>query len=1099
MKLFTRDIDKKLFAQYPKGASLENQVVVAKIFNPYGAGRWYLLNSDPSDPDYLWAIVQINGEPETGSVSRKQLENIRVKPFNLPLERDLYFSPINALELYQGLLNGKIYKAGGMTEASENKEMLLNQSEEFEHHAEELESAVKKADHIPAWVVAKSERASTDLSDITHYLDGENEQREEMTEGEEEYADGGEIKWQDAHYGDNALVVSENKMGIIIKPYGRKFHLKFPDGTEKTYDASELKFFGDMDDFDRGGEMSHGGEVGGLSADEAIYLYIKKAINQPYREKYLKPAGLWNTPKMKEVEQSLKKKGYLNGAGAINETGKNKAREVDASVDRIISREYISSNNPKAVYSEIVEKFHSNGKMASGGRLDVGRYYKTTDGRQVRYLGDTKDPEVGTFTNKADGVFMVRYDEIEGKASLFDEGGEVEEGVDLFEDYDDIPSNVQEVLDKYSDAFEDGDYKGLEKANKELGKIGYTFEYGLDGQAYDLRKVGEKGKSEYMEKGGEISEYLSSRAEMFTDFDNALTKKEVLEFINLSKNSDKKYWIKNSDGFSYFLYKGQLRQNDSTKGIFHATKIGTDKLHESLKYKIQQEYLYDYEKEDLESLDASQNLVKKEMKNKDWREYVKKNRSYFSVDDESDNFIQLTTRENGDVSSETYGEKDVVEARVILKNIKNKFPDTRGKIYDVDEFVYLDLSIDEKMADGGLIKPEKPIEKMTKLELMRFVSKIDMNKNFYPKTTLAGRVQAKNIYNEYLERKNSKMANGGQTDFGDFYDWSSKEVNNKFNSQFDEGFPIVKFVKDSINKVVESASGVLKNGKTVVFNVDSVEWEQSDKMADGGMMAKGGEVSVKVGDRVRKKVKIGSGVSYGIDGIVYEVNGRFFKLKDKYGNESNKLHDTSDFKQSDIKSMASGGYMEEGGMAENLDLYIDYNRSKPYEYEKVTNMLTLNALQKNGLIEFTYDTGKDTRRYSKEGDKMNRGAFGMPKYIRPRDIKAAVKPRFTYKNKDYFIGYEKGINFLRFYVLEKGDNWDKYNGEKMAMGGKVKFADKVKSIKKSLLERKKVSPKVQKDYGKTYSPKEAEESAKRIVGAMTAKERLMAKRKKSKK
>ena len=43
------------------------------------------------------------------------------------------------------------------------------------------------------------------------------------------------------------------------------------------------------------------------------------------------------------------------------------------------------------------------------------------------------------------------------------------------------------------------------------------------------------------------------------------------------------------------------------------------------------------------------------------------------------------------------------------------------------------------------------------------------------------------------------------------------------------------------------------------------------------------------------------------------------------------------------------------------------------------------------------------------------------------------------------------------------------------------------------------SPKVQKDYGKTYSPKEAEESAKRIVGAMTAKERLLAKMKKRKK
>jgi hypothetical protein len=50
-----------------------------------------------------------------------------------------------------------------------------------------------------------------------------------------------------------------------------------------------------------------------------------------------------------------------------------------------------------------------------------------------------------------------------------------------------------------------------------------------------------------------------------------------------------------------------------------------------------------------------------------------------------------------------------------------------------------------------------------------------------------------------------------------------------------------------------------------------------------------------------------------------------------------------------------------------------------------------------------------------------------------------------------------------------------------------------------LLKGKKVSPKVQKDYGKTYSKKEAQESAERIVGAMTAKERLMKSMKKGKK
>jgi hypothetical protein len=254
MKLFTKEIDKKLFAQYPKGNNLEEQMVVGKIFNPYGNGRWYLVNSDPTDPDYLWAIVQMGRNVEIGSVSRKELESIRVSPFRFPLERDLGFRPVNAYELWKGLRDGKFYKDGGFMEQSENKEMVLSQAEELEHHVEEFEEAAKKSNHVPAWIVAKTERAATDLSDSAHYLDSQNELKREEKEGEEEYAHGGEVKWQEAEYGDSALVISENKMGIIMKPYGRKFHLKFVDGTEKTYDANDLKFFKDMDEFDLGGE-----------------------------------------------------------------------------------------------------------------------------------------------------------------------------------------------------------------------------------------------------------------------------------------------------------------------------------------------------------------------------------------------------------------------------------------------------------------------------------------------------------------------------------------------------------------------------------------------------------------------------------------------------------------------------------------------------------------------------------------------------------------------------------------------------------------------------------------------------------------------------
>jgi hypothetical protein len=60
---------------------------------------------------------------------------------------------------------------GGEIEKS-NNEMLQSQLKAVEHHAKELSSIVTNKTPIEAWVVGKIERAETDLSDITHYLDG---------------------------------------------------------------------------------------------------------------------------------------------------------------------------------------------------------------------------------------------------------------------------------------------------------------------------------------------------------------------------------------------------------------------------------------------------------------------------------------------------------------------------------------------------------------------------------------------------------------------------------------------------------------------------------------------------------------------------------------------------------------------------------------------------------------------------------------------------------------------------------------------------------------------------------------------------------------
>lgn len=202
MKLFTKEIDKKLFDQFSKGNDLKNQMVVAKIFNPYGRGTWYIINSDPDDPDYLWAIVDLI-EVEVGSVSRSELESIKVPPFRLGLERDMYFEPKNAQEVYLGLMAGEKYAKGGeINIEAQNKDMLLNYAEELEHHVKEFEQAAKKAEKVMPWVIAKIERASTDLADVTHYLASQNAIREEEEAGEEidDFDRGGEIKSFDVIY-----------------------------------------------------------------------------------------------------------------------------------------------------------------------------------------------------------------------------------------------------------------------------------------------------------------------------------------------------------------------------------------------------------------------------------------------------------------------------------------------------------------------------------------------------------------------------------------------------------------------------------------------------------------------------------------------------------------------------------------------------------------------------------------------------------------------------------------------------------------------------------------------------------------------------------
>jgi hypothetical protein len=64
------------------------------------------------------------------------------------------------------------YGEGGSVEQG-NLEMMKNQAIQVKHHADELIEILKSSPRVDAWVVSLMDRATQNLSNITHYLDGE--------------------------------------------------------------------------------------------------------------------------------------------------------------------------------------------------------------------------------------------------------------------------------------------------------------------------------------------------------------------------------------------------------------------------------------------------------------------------------------------------------------------------------------------------------------------------------------------------------------------------------------------------------------------------------------------------------------------------------------------------------------------------------------------------------------------------------------------------------------------------------------------------------------------------------------------------------------
>jgi len=99
-KLITKEQMQRLEKNSRLGDKLDTMRAEVRIFNPYGIGAWYLLSLDPKDPDLAIAIVDAR-VVTVAKVRISELEGVKVPPFGLPLERDRFYEPKPAIDVYR--------------------------------------------------------------------------------------------------------------------------------------------------------------------------------------------------------------------------------------------------------------------------------------------------------------------------------------------------------------------------------------------------------------------------------------------------------------------------------------------------------------------------------------------------------------------------------------------------------------------------------------------------------------------------------------------------------------------------------------------------------------------------------------------------------------------------------------------------------------------------------------------------------------------------------------------------------------------------------------------------------------------------------------
>jgi hypothetical protein len=963
------------------------------------------------------------------------------------------------------------YDEGGYVD--ENTEMLMSQVKEIKHHTQEIESILNKNTKVESWVLAKAERSSTDLSDITHYLDGKVQEMEKggryntgrawtLDHNQHNKSEDYEVPNRNRKMADGGMIEVGDL--VRVKKYG--WIMRVVDFKDGFYFLEN----------DRRGTMN--GNAGGYLPDDIVSIKMYKNggdVKELEIEFEEEDNDILVEYKIKiddkELEIFGKLKTYNSGRG------ENYQFEPDYFSDSDSEKFY--DENWELVEDQIINaydtKYADGGLMAKGGSIPNNYRGRTTEdiwnnlseNQRTHFMLDhfnelfILENEVVIYANKEfkslneniQNVFKVHT--IMGQ---YADGGEIDED-DMnvkFIDYKGKSIMFEPHFKKYYS--NDVEFDSIEKAKKYIDSGSKSPDW--ERLAYKRGMMARGGKTK-------IKSYKEYKEELINIANKSNSESE---FVDKAKSSLKEYIP---------MYFSDVRMD-----IFGIKDADWNKM-----IKSPSKYSKELESVSLgnayNKLKSSSKSTSKVKESKD--EYkddrrMSKAKTYWNTFNENNRGQYLLSAGYSKIESENLSKNswDSLDKEVHMR-LRSVLLADGGMMVNGGEVLFGDLKIGEEYYQ--VTRPELGIEKIKITEKQNgaysYVSDKRPNEEEYV-TKYQGKYQeneklfgiyfdknlAKKKAFSLLEERMSKYANGGymaeggklsKKDKDEFLDelYSTLGGENVYVVERENDVQLSTNNRPSLSDVINRFSPTGRTGFGGVSTIDEVEIDgdtyyyltidyrkiQDDKMAKGGISD--------------------SDIYYG---VVDSNNKLVFQSKsEREAKLVSNSYEGSVVKK--YKGKANINKYDDGGEIKSLEsklknsdneIQIDGNKLKIQKKENPTNFLTITQV------------GKDSYNIN-----VTSGTIQNP----------SNAPNATWFNlRDKYHTYNELLLILK-----------RYGVVKMVKGG-VTFDEKVKSISASQLKRKKVSPSVQKDYGKTYSKKEAVESAKRIAGAMRAKEIRMKKK-----